>query len=186
MSETENGSTSEIGRGEDGRPMLDFPSMDDLGSKSTETRTLPPEPDSPAAPAKEATDEFFYNPDSGQEEMNQHYSMGRLNALWGSRADDNIKIAMQVLATYGDDDVIAELQRDGTGSHHLIIEKVFGLLERLKTEYTDLHGPAQITGANMGSVVMKQFGQRAKELLNREIHDARQEVIQKHGAISLL
>lgn len=182
MTETENGSTDETSRDDSGRPMLKFPSMD-LGSKSTENRTLPPDVKPDQVKDTTAEDVFFYNPDSTQEAANQHYSMGVLNGLWGARTDDNIKIARQVLGTYGDDDVIAGLERDGTGSHHLIIEAVFNLVKRLEREYTELHGPGQITGKNMGSIVMKKFGERAKELLHHAIYDARQKVISKHGGI---
>ena len=56
----------DIERGEDGRPMLNFPSMDNLESGSSVERTSIPSGDVNAEASR--SDEFFYNPDDTQED----------------------------------------------------------------------------------------------------------------------
>jgi hypothetical protein len=181
--------SDEISRGEDGRPMLDFPSMKDLGSKSTENRTLPP--DVKPEQVKDTTadsEAFCYNPDSTQSQMNEHYAMGKLNALWGSATDDNIKVARWVLGTYADDGIVADLERTGLGSHPDMVEAIYNAAIRLDKEAAAMDGRShsQITGKDMLSISMKKLGEKAKERLNHAINDAQASIIEKHGGISML
>jgi hypothetical protein len=196
MSENENGSDSEINRDDSGRPMISFPSMQNDESKSSkrawvEGGDYPMGKDDNAQaspPAESESDSFFYNPDSGQAQMNEHYAMGKLNALWGSATDDNIKVARWVLGSYADDGIVADLERTGLGSHPDMIEAIYNAAIRLDKEAAAMDGRShsQITGKDMLSISMKKMGEKVKERLHHAINDAQASIIEKHGGISLL
>ncbi len=193
----ENEKSADIG--EDGRPMLSFPSMD--GIKSNEPSKPPKSiaPQTSIGPTiinkdvnaevyskiREATAEsndFYYHPDDIQEGLNREYAIKTLKDVWGGQTNDHIAIAQWFVNSYADDDVITEIHNNGTGSHPIMIESIYMAAKRMEKE-----GVGQIKDAStmkgMTKILIKKVGQKCRETLNRAVHDAQTRIIAKHGAI---
>ena len=163
-----DGTNDGIKRGEDGRPMLQFDSMDDEGSTTGEGGE-------PVLSGRKDSETFNINDRSDE---NQQRAVDSLKKEFGSGYQAAVKNAQAVLL-WADEDYPKSLEHSGLGSYPPLIKALDKLGHELEAEYKEANNPGSMRDASL-----KAFRDMARERINHLITRIEAEYISKHGAIT--
>jgi hypothetical protein len=171
-----------INRGEDGWPMLSFPSMEDDNPKKKNLSTKRAKV--PRGETGEPMIEFkgpkkYESFDiSDRSEQNEQTAKEALIKKWGYGYDKQGKNAIEILQ-FADENYLEDLEKTGLGNYPPLIIALNELGEELQPKYKEANKPG-----SMKDTSLKAFQADARERVNQLISDVEADYATRRGGIN--
>jgi glutamyl-tRNA reductase len=164
--------------GEDGRPMLSYPSMDHKKEQDSTMNTdnrQPGEAGQPMLDFSGPKDNFDI---SDRSDENQQWAVDELKREFGSNYESALKNARAVLK-YADEEYSKSIEKSGLGNYVPLIKSLNKIGRELEQKYKEADQPGSMHAASL-----KAFRNMAREKINQLVTDIEADYAGKHGGIS--